>query len=413
MAQANAAPLFAGLKRQPSFNKKIHISSGDREDIYLRECRRKIRAALRSTFSNFRAVLADDAQRALLAENRDSNFGQRMRSIDVVDVRFLTQGSHAYQTLVRPCSPGPQEIDLDDGIYFPMPFMDGRPLFASAGLFALVRKSLTGLVVSEGWEFGKRKSTCIRIKLPKNHAHIDLPLFAVEQDAFAGLQKALRTTLGDGYRSTNLNEALQEYARDQRLTGSQILLAHRDEDWLPSDPKIIHDWFENMVATHGPALRRVCRYLKAWRDKVWLTGGPSSIALMAIAVAIFDAMEGMAKESRDDLLTSKVAKEMGEAMRKGSIVGPETLPAFDKDWSSTDRMSFARAADELSVGLDAALHSKEDGESVVEELIGRFGTRFPNEPASVSFDNSDQIDALAEVPAATVAAPIVSNSVSG
>ena len=136
-----------------------------------------------------------------------------------------------------------------------MPFIDGRPLFASAGLFALVRRSLTNLVVNEGWEFGKRKSTCLRIILSAHYAHIDLPLFAVEEEAFSSVQKTLEARLGDNYRMTaNLNEALQNFARDQRLTDSQILLAHRDEDWISSDPKIIHDWFENKVATHGPAL---------------------------------------------------------------------------------------------------------------------------------------------------------------
>lgn len=412
MTCANAAPLFVGLKRAASFNNNIHIANGDAEDKYLRSCRRKIRTALRQKFQNFRTIVEDDSIRALLNEGRNIEFGQKIRRIDIVDIRFLTQGSHAYNTLVRPAYSGLQEIDLDDGIYFPMPFVEGQPLFASTGLFSVIRSALKDLVANESWEFGKQKSTCLRIKLPKHRAHIDLPLFAVEENAFSTIKKTLEERLGKSFREeVNLNDELTKLGlRDQRLNNTQILLAHRDDDWIPSDPKVIHDWFESKVDTHGPALRRVCRYLKAWRDKTWQSGGPSSIALMALAIAIFDTLGAQVSESRDDLLTQTVAANLRDRILEGNIKGPSDLPAFDRDWS--DRQKIAQLAQELADGLTSALFETTDKQQVVDHLVKQFGDKFPNEPEAVSIDMSDQIDALTDVTPATVAAPAVSNSVS-
>ena len=39
---------------------------------------------------------------------------------------FFTQGSHAYKTQNLPCYAS-QEIDLDDGVYFPMTFVENNP----------------------------------------------------------------------------------------------------------------------------------------------------------------------------------------------------------------------------------------------------------------------------------------------
>lgn len=414
MTKANAAPLFRGLKRQNSFNKNIHVVSGDGEDIYLRECRRKIRAALRATFGDLKAEMSNEVHSALLSENRGDLFKQKIKQTDLMDVRFLTQGSHAYQTLVRPYWTN-QEIDLDDGVYLPMPFIDGRPLFASAGLFAIIQRSLEPLVEKEGWQFGRRKDTCIRIKLPRFNAHIDLPIFAVESQAFSVLRDQLEARLNKSLKaSANLYETLHgSMGRDQRLGGAEILLAHRQEDWKASDPKTIHDWFEEKVRTHGQILRRVCRYLKSWRDKAWQANGPSSIALMAIAVSIFDELQARATETRDDALTLLVVEKMSDKIRQGNIRGPNELPPFDASWGSSDRLDYAQKADEFAAGLTKALRHSGDKQSVVDELIFQFGQRFPNEPDSVVIDVANEVETITRSMPAKVAAPVVGNSVSG
>jgi hypothetical protein len=62
------------------------------------------------------------------------------------------------------------------------------------------------------------------------------------------------------------------------------MLAHRDEGWKPSDPRKLEEWFRAAVRQHGEQLRRVCRYLKNWRDNRWEGCRLSSIALMACTV---------------------------------------------------------------------------------------------------------------------------------
>ncbi len=45
-----------------------------------------------------------------------------------------------------------------------------------------------------------------------------------------------------------------------------IHLAMRNGEWKKSDPEQVSKWFNDRVTEHGDQLRRVCRYLKAWRD---------------------------------------------------------------------------------------------------------------------------------------------------
>ncbi|TOM12745.1 hypothetical protein CGH84_21620, partial [Vibrio parahaemolyticus] len=53
-------------------------------------------------------------------------------------------------------------------------------------------------------------------------------------------------------------------------------------------PKIVEDWFNDSCGRIGKHLRKVCRFMKAWRDAQWDVGGPSSISLMAATVNILD-----------------------------------------------------------------------------------------------------------------------------
>lgn len=56
---------------------------------------------------------------------------------------------------------------------------------------------------------------------------------------------------------------------------------------MHSDPRPVKEWFVDQVETKGVQLRRVVRYIKAYRDWIWKSGGPSSILLMAAAAPLF------------------------------------------------------------------------------------------------------------------------------
>lgn len=67
------------------------------------------------------------------------------------------------------------------------------------------------------------------------------------------------------------------------LPADKVLLAHRECNWMPSDPRPVKEWFLGEVEAKGEQFRRVVRYLKAFRDWRWASGGPASILLMAAA----------------------------------------------------------------------------------------------------------------------------------
>ena len=411
--KVNANALFQGLKSKPSFNNVITIRPGDAEDKMLREARSEIRKAIRGAFSSFGRQMLDKSLHARLLEGRDPKMQDAARSVQQFDVRFLTQGSHAYLTLIRPAQPDEQEIDLDDGVYVPMPFIGGRPLFSSDGLFAVIERALSPLVKEKGWTF-ERKDTCVRVCLTGQGAHIDLPLFAVEESAFKDLSNLYEKQLGVSLRKTKgpLNEVFDTGAKNIRLSENQVLLADRKKDWRVSDPKAIHDWFEAQVERYGAVLRRTCRYMKAWRDETWGSCCLPSLALMVACVDALEAMGDRPSESRDDLMILNIAKQLPGKLQAGGIVWRKGETPLDEEWSDDDRTRLVEAANRMFQKIDNALNYTFHSEIVISLLQGIFGDRFPNAPESVDIASASQTAAVLTTDAATVAMPIVGTSVS-
>jgi len=94
-------------------------------------------------------------------------------------------------------------------------------------------------------------------------AHVDLPLYAIPQAQFAQITEHVAKRLGgvaaDAMRDSE--ELSEEFYRQLPL--DQIMLAHRDNGWEPSDPRKIEDWYQRAIDTHGERLRRTSRYFKA------------------------------------------------------------------------------------------------------------------------------------------------------
>ncbi|MEO9706596.1 MAG: CBASS cGAMP synthase [Nitratireductor sp.] len=378
----------------------------------MREARTKIRAQLRGAFGALRNYVSDADVRGKLFEKRDYQFINKAESLRELDVRFLTQGSFAYGTLIRPARRWAQEIDLDDGIYVPMPFVDGRPVFSSEGLFEIMQRALEPLVTREGWKF-KRKNTCIRITLVGKGAHIDLPLFAVDDTSFRRLaemfERQTETTFG---KSANLNDTLDTIAKSVRLGSGQILLADREEDWRPSDPKAIHDWFIANVTRYGKVLRRLSRYAKAWRDDKWDDAAFSSLALMVLCVEALAALGERPSEDRDDLLLLAVAEHLPERIRRGSISWREGERACDDEWSPEWREELAKAAESFRDDVKAALYDTFHSDVVIQKLRRALSDRIPNAPEAVVIAAAAQTAAVLETKAETVPMPRVGSSVS-
>ncbi|MDI9677590.1 CBASS cGAMP synthase, partial [Burkholderia cenocepacia] len=237
---------------------------------------------------------AKSAVRLCLRENLMQVLRNHGYTGPTVRPRFFTQGSWAYKTLNAPAQ-HPQQADVDDGTYLPLSFVSqtAKPSVASAIFFAAAEEALRPLVWARGWKLITDKPTCIRIEISA-FAHVDIPLYAIPDDEFDKLQKAALSQYG----YIALDSAVSAAERDAwtALPRDHVLLAHREDDWAKSDPRPVKDWFLDEVERHGEQFRRTVRYLKAFRDWQWVSGGPSSILLMAASAPVFDT-----RERRDDL----------------------------------------------------------------------------------------------------------------
>lgn len=303
--------------------------------------------------------------------------------------RFFTQGSWAYKTINSPAQ-GQQQADIDDGAYLPLSFLSQtkRPSVASAAFFQAAEECLAELAREKGWKLVTTKATCVRLVIT-SYAHIDIPLYAIPDREFELLVKARTSAVMD---SANEAFVLNEQDRWDYLPPESVLLAHREEDWKASDPRPIKQWFLDAIFAKGEQLRRVVRYLKAFRDWQWESGGPSSILLMAAAVPIFEKRDG-----RDDLALLEVVRALPAALRKGVLCPVDDQESLTKRLGPQKVEEAAVQFEELERYLAGAIHSTQPLQACTW-LREKFGTRFPNRPEDVR---------TTSVAAAIAAAPAV------
>ncbi|MGR3716054.1 MAG: CBASS cGAMP synthase [Thermohalobaculum sp.] len=327
--------------------------------------------------------------------------------------RFRMQGSFAYFTVNKPAYSPPQNIDLDDGVYLPTSFVDQRaPVVAAKAYFSVVKEILAPVCVRNGWTLGAKRS-CVRVILNAN-AHIDLPLYAIPDDDFidpnSGLAKAMS---GMGLDQVLMKEdaygELLESVYDS-LPSDRIMLATEDGTWEESDPRKMDQWFKGAVADHGQQLRRICRYLKAWRDYQWKSSRLTSICLMACVVTAYDDFAQSIPESRDDLALKEVCARLPDILC-GDIPNPVVETALLNDgWSAQDRDDYCIKASSLHRAVCSALGSPTSLEAI-KYFRSVLGPRVPEELALVSQDGL-QAQIVQHAPT-IVPAPVVSRSTSG
>jgi hypothetical protein len=289
--------------------------------------------------------------------------------------RFFTQGSWAYKTLNAPAR-DPQQADVDDGCYLPLSFVSQttRPSLAAKVFFAVAAEALEAIVKERRWKLILDKPTCIRIEIAL-FAHIDIPLYAIPDDEFTTLAKAAV----QNYGYLDLAEAVRKAEHDAwtALPQNSVLLAHRECDWMESDPRPVKEWFLAEVAARGEQLRRVVRYLKAFRDWKWASGGPTSILLMTAAAPLFEK-----RDRRDDLALLDVVTALPAKLR-GGVNNP-----IDDTESLTKRLGEERVEDAakqfeaFEKMLRGTLNAGNETQAC-RWMIAEFGPRFPNSPDRV------------------------------
>ena len=294
--------------------------------------------------------------------------------------RFWTQGSFQYDTLNRPFQSG-QEMDIDDGTYMPMPIFESEPKIGHSLLILLVDASLKSLVAeNSGWKF-EAKKTCGRIKIGAEKTHIDVPMYAIPKDEFMKKQVVLKA---NNLLLESIDREAYAYDSDDmdsyELDSENVNLALREGDrkWANSDPKIVEDWFNDSCGRIGSDLRKVCRFMKAWRDAQWDVGGPSSISLMAATVSILDRVAHDPSDLGDTM--KKVAENLPNEFARG-IKSPDDTdekllfpPSSEHGEREMDIMS------KLECLLDILLsaESAETKSEALQKINTAFGNRVTN-----------------------------------
>lgn len=314
--------------------------------------------------------------------------------------KFKMQGSFAYRTLNNPAQRPPQEIDLDDGVFVPVSFLNdsdrAHPALISSGYFAAVEALLAPVCDENGWELITDKSSCVRVKLD-DEAHIDFALYAIPDKEFDELVETEILAKALNVHDRAMLKELGELAEDlyRGLREDQIMLAHRDEGWKPSDPRKLEDWFRAALRTHGEQMRRVCRYLKGWRDYHWSSCRLSSIALMSCVVTTYDEVTGAPAKDRDDLALLAVAERL-PVLLTGRIANPVVEGQFlDEGWSQEDRSAFTAKARELDAQLRDAIHGTDSTSQALARLVRAFGDRLPDDHTLIKAEELTKLSAPA------------------
>ncbi|QFI39921.1 hypothetical protein FR932_19930 [Moritella marina ATCC 15381] len=317
--------------------------------------------------------LSDDEKRkiALLIYNMDDEARNEFMNLTP---RFWTQGSFQYDTLNRPFHPG-QEMDIDDGTYMPMPIFESEPKIGHTLLILLVDASLKSLEAeNSGWTF-EAKRTCGRIKIRGENTHIDVPMYAIPKDQFLKKQIALEAINNNLILGSCESESFAVDSESYEIESECVNLALRDGEtkWMNSDPKIVEDWFNDSCSRIGKHLRKVSRFMKAWRDAQWEVGGPSSISLMAATVNILNRVS----HEDNDLgeIMKLMAKHLPEEFAKG-IESPDDTdekllfpPSSEHGAREIDIMGRLECLSGILLRAETAL-SKAEALRIINEAFG-------------------------------------------
>jgi hypothetical protein len=401
LSSLNAHYLLAGTDTKIGFKQNISLSQEEQTNLI--GVRNTIRVALRRGFSD---LSNEPSQKAKLLEKRYMDLAKD-GSFRVAP-RFRMQGSFSYRTVNHPAWTPPQEIDLDDGVYLPVSFTSQTtPVIAALAFFEAVEKVIHPICDKNNWTM-QRKRSCVRIILSAK-VHLDLPLYSIPDDDFHDpeiVAKADSMAFDEAMSAEIGLESFQEIPKDR------IMLALSNGEWVQSDPRKMENWFQGAVNQHGEHLRRISRYLKAWRDWKWnIPGkGMSSICLMACAVTAFDEAAGDLADNRDDLALKYVAGRLPELLAN-SISNPvvEGL-LLDADWTNEQRDGYVAQARDLKLHLESAMSASSFG-TVISMMQKAFGDRIPADK-SLLIEDTLETTILSAMPR-RVAAPVVPRSTSG
>lgn len=332
--------------------------------------------------------ISDKENSALTGARRVVRGHLRQHCRKGLGIKFLTQGSHAYGMLNRPCRVPPQRMDLDDGAYLATS-TDNDPV----AFFNWADNALQSLVGERrGWRLDTSKPSCCRLII-SGDMHIDVPLYASTNET-----------------PDNLRAHQEKYAPLYQEAGmfyaplSGVWLAHRDEGWIKSDPRAIIDWVLECKQKYGKQYIRVCRYFKAWRDHQWPESPLKSILIMAMVARAFEYDSIGNEKGGDDDAVFAVSGRIVDYLNGGGVADP-TTPSKRLDGGITpdEKADLIAKLRNLSKDMDSALYGNANKSHACQLMRRQFGKWFP-ENGGTLISVIGPATVVAAAPSATVSA---------
>ncbi|GHT35848.1 cyclic GMP-AMP synthase [Bacteroidia bacterium] len=295
------------------------------------------------------SITISKAKKETLKNNREA-LREKIRKYfkdnkpDEINPSFRSQGSFVMKTLINPISEWSEEdekylykYDIDDGVYFIGKEEDRKSIDTYHNWIYEAVKDHTDKGATD-------KTTCVRVLYADGH-HIDLPIYF-------------------------------------KIKGDDTIpqLAHKSKDWIDSDPKEFFDWF-NKQAKDKEQLRRIVRYLKAWRDyrhtQNSSTQMPSGFILTILATNNISY-----SNDRDDIALKETLEKIQNAIdpnHGGTFECYRPTTPADEDlfenYSDTKRDYFLSQLDSFVKSAKNAIGGTNPKESC-EKWQKHFGDRF-------------------------------------
>lgn len=251
--------------------------------------------------------------------------------LGVSEPKFYGQGSYMMNTTVVPLD---GEYDVDDGVYLEhLKDTDEEDWVTPATVHSWIVKAVEGHTATNPVD----KNTCVRV-IYKAQYHVDLPVYVKKTD---------------------------EHPK----------LAHKSKGWIDSDPKELTKWFKDEVKEKGDQLKRLVRYLKAWKDyKEGETKLPSGMFLTILVANHFVSDHPNDDDAALAATAKAIHKELSETFSLQRPVFPnEELMA---DWSESRKNNFLNKLETLIKKGEDALE-EQDKIKASKKWIEVFGDRFP------------------------------------
>lgn len=236
---------------------------------------------------------------------------------------FHGQGSFMMNTIILPWD---GEFDINDGIYFKV---IQKPWQAPDTFHRWICEAVDGHTKEDPID----KLTCVRVAYAGEY-HIDLPIYYI-------------------------------------IGNSCPKLAHKRDGWIDSDPREFIDWFQSKTDDKGQ-LRRIIRYLKAWRD--FKSGNlPSGLILSILATKNFSS------NYRDDIALYGTLVNIQRSLYRSFTCYRPTTPKYEdllQKYSLSDKQYFCNQLNYLINSAEYALsvNTKQDA---CKAWKNHFGDRFP------------------------------------